>query len=65
MSKKTIWKIILTALVAAATAVLTLLETSCTALIVTQKTPNKSEQSVTVTTSVDSTQISMKPPFKE
>lgn len=34
---------------------------SCTALFVTQKTPNGSKQSVSVVTKVDSTNISLKP----
>ena len=59
MDKKTILKIVLTALVAALTSVLTFI--SCTTLVVTQKNPKDSTQKIDIETSVDSTKLVVQP----
>ena len=61
MTKKTIIKIIATVLIAALTALVSALETSCTALVVTQKNPKDSHQKIQIETSVDSTKLVVQP----
>ncbi len=59
MSKKTIAKIVITAIVAALTSVLSFI--SCTTLVVTQKNPKDSNQKINIETSVDSTKLIVQP----
>lgn len=61
MNKKTLIKIIATVLIAALTALVSALESSCTTLIVTQKNPKESTQKIDIETSVDSTKLVVQP----
>lgn len=59
MSKKTIAKLVITALIAGLTAILPFV--SCTTLVVTQKNPKDSNQKINIETSVDSTKLVVQP----
>lgn len=61
MTKKTLIKIIATVMIAALTALVSALESSCTTLVVTQKNPKDSKQKIDITTSVDSTKLVVQP----
>lgn len=59
MNKKTIAKLVITAIIAALTSVLTFF--SCTTLVVTQRNPKDSTQKIDIETSVDSTKLVVQP----
>lgn len=59
MDKKKIIVMIITAIVAALTSVLSFI--SCTTLVVTQKNPKDSTQKIDIETSVDSTKLVVQP----
>lgn len=59
MTKKQIITMVITAVVAALTSVLSFI--SCTTLVVTQKNPKDSNQKINIETSVDSTKLVVQP----
>lgn len=61
MTKKKIITMIATVLIAALTALVSVLESSCTTLVVTQKNPKDSNQKINIETSVDSTKLVVQP----
>lgn len=61
MINKTLIKIIAMVLIAALTALVSALESSCTTLVVSQKNPKDSTQKIDIETSVDSTKLFVQP----
>lgn len=59
MTKKQVITMVITAIVAALTSILSFI--SCTTLVVTQKNPKDSNQRINIETSVDSTRLVVQP----
>lgn len=59
MTKKQVITMVITAIVAALTSILSFI--SCTTLVVTQKNPKDSNQKINIETSVDSTRLVVQP----